>query len=109
VLVSEPPNQGSGASKPADFRTLADMLANIRGDLVTLRADVRADISAVRTDFRSDMATLRADWRADMSGLREEIRDNRREHRSDFRWLLGIMLAGFVGLAGMIAHGLHWL
>lgn len=31
------------------------------------------------------------------------------EHRADFRWLLGIMLAGFGGLLGVMAHGFHWL
>jgi uncharacterized membrane protein YjjP (DUF1212 family) len=36
--------------------------------------------------------------------------------RSDFRWLLGIMLGGYgsllamlVGLLGVLAHGFHWI
>ncbi|MGA3403335.1 MAG: hypothetical protein ABSC95_29320 [Acetobacteraceae bacterium] len=39
-----------------------------------------------------------------------------REQRSDFRWLLGITLAGFTtslgmfgALLGAMAHGFHWL
>lgn len=39
-----------------------------------------------------------------------------REQRSDFRWLLGIMLAGFTAMLGTfgtmlaaMAHGFHWL
>ncbi len=31
------------------------------------------------------------------------------DQRSDFRWLLGIMLGGFAGLLGVMAHGFHWL
>jgi hypothetical protein len=38
------------------------------------------------------------------------------EQRADFRWLLGIMLGGFVtvlgllgALLGVMAHGFHWL
>lgn len=31
------------------------------------------------------------------------------EHRADFRWHLGIMLVGFGGLLGVMAHGFHWL
>ncbi len=31
------------------------------------------------------------------------------EHRADFRWLLGVMLGGFGGLLGVMAHGFHWL
>ena len=31
------------------------------------------------------------------------------ELRSDFRWLLGIMLGGFGAMLGVVAHGFHWL
>jgi hypothetical protein len=38
------------------------------------------------------------------------------DQRSDFRWLLGIMLGGFgamlggfTALLGVMAHGFHWL
>jgi hypothetical protein len=38
------------------------------------------------------------------------------EHRSDFRWLLGVMmggfgatLGGFGAILGVMAHGFHWL
>jgi hypothetical protein len=38
------------------------------------------------------------------------------EQRSDFRWLLGIMLGGFAAMLGgfgamlgVMAHGFHWL
>ena len=38
------------------------------------------------------------------------------EHRSDFRWLLGVMLAGFTtmldafgAMPGVMAHGFRWL
>lgn len=38
------------------------------------------------------------------------------EHHADFRWLVGIMLAGFgtligmmAGMLGAMAHGFHWL
>lgn len=32
-----------------------------------------------------------------------------REHRADFRWLIGAMAAGFGGSLGVMAHGFHWL
>lgn len=31
------------------------------------------------------------------------------EHRADFRWLLGLMLAQTGALLGVMAHGFHWL
>jgi hypothetical protein len=41
--------------------------------------------------------------------LRAEIRDLRVSTRQDFYWLFGVMLAGFTGLLGVMAHGFHWL
>jgi hypothetical protein len=31
------------------------------------------------------------------------------EQRSDFRWLLGMMLGTTGALLGVMAHGFHWL
>jgi hypothetical protein len=31
------------------------------------------------------------------------------DQRSDFRWLLGLMLAQTGALLGVMAHGFHWL
>lgn len=38
------------------------------------------------------------------------------EHHTDFRWLVGVTLAGFgtligmmAGMLGVMAHGFHWL
>lgn len=28
--------------------------------------------------------------------------------RTDFLWLLGVMLGGFAGIFGLMAHGFHW-
>jgi len=49
-------------------------------------------------------------------GLERRFDAMSHEHRSEFRWLLGIMLAGFGtmlaafgGLLGVVAHGFHWL
>jgi hypothetical protein len=46
------------------------------------------------------------------AGQRADMRDI----RADFRWIIGIMLGGFVavlgafaGLLGVVAHGFHWL
>ncbi|HST76000.1 MAG TPA: hypothetical protein VLJ20_11560 [Acetobacteraceae bacterium] len=48
--------------------------------------------------------------------LAAEQRADMRDIRTDFRWLFGVMLAGFVallgafaGLLGVMAHGFHWL
>ena len=48
--------------------------------------------------------------------LATEQRADMRDIRTDFRWLVGIMLGGFAallgafaGLLGVVAHGFHWL
>ena len=38
-----------------------------------------------------------------------QMRELRSAMRSDFRWLLGIMLGGFAGLLGVMTHGFYWL
>lgn len=43
-----------------------------------------------------------------MSTNFSDIRQDMREIRTDFRWLLGIMLGGFGGLFALMAHGFHW-
>jgi hypothetical protein len=46
---------------------------------------------------------------AGLADIRTELRQMRTEARSDFRWILGIVLAGNAGLLGVMAHGFHWL
>ena len=31
-----------------------------------------------------------------------------KELKSDIRWMFGIMLGGFAGIFGLMAHGFHW-
>ncbi len=54
------------------------------------------------------------DRRFEMIDRRFETMDRRmdsimREQRSDFRWLLGLILAQTGTLLGVMAHGFHWL
>jgi len=89
-----PVEPAGGARYPADMETRVAVLEQIaRTTAVTLeRMDGRMD----RIDQRLDML-----WGA---------------QRSDFRWLLGMMVAGtgtilasLLGLLGVMAHGFHWL
>lgn len=38
-----------------------------------------------------------------------EFRSLRSDMRSDFRWLLGMMIGWGAALLGVMAHGFHWL
>ncbi len=48
--------------------------------------------------------------------IKVDIRGLREEQKSDFRWLIGLLIglagftiAGFTGLLATMAHGFHWL
>lgn len=82
-------------------------------------SDMESRVAILEQIARTTSATLdRMERRMDlMSGeMSAEIRAMATDHHADFRWLLGVMLAGFGtmigllgGLLGEMAHGFHWL
>ena len=44
-----------------------------------------------------------------MEVLVKEVTELRKDMKSDFRWLLGIILGGNAALFGMMAHGFKWI
>jgi hypothetical protein len=76
-------------------------------------AEIRDELREMRTETVSGFDTVRSEQRAMRTDLGTELREMRTAQRSDFRWLLGIMLGGFVALLGALggamAHGFGWL
>lgn len=85
-------------------------------------ADVETKVAVLDETVRNINAALdRIDRRFDgverrFDGVERRLDSLATEHRSDFRWLLGVMLAGFgtmltggLGLLGIMARGFHWL
>ena len=71
-------------------------------------ADMESRVAVLEQIARSTSASLeRLERRFDMVDRR--IDGTVSDHRSDFRWLLGIMLGGFGAMLGVMAHGFHWL
>jgi len=67
-----------------------------------------------RIERRLDMGLAHADSRMDRIDRQLDMLSG--DQHSDFRWLLGIMIAGtgtifgcLLGLLGVMAHGFHWL
>ena len=70
--------------------------------------DIPSRVAVLEEIARTTKAALeRIDRRFD--SLDRRIDAIGTDHRSDFRWLLGVMLGGFAGLLGVMAHGFHWL
>jgi hypothetical protein len=59
-------------------------------------------------DISSRVAVLEQIARSTASEL-GEIHKDIRELCTDNRWLMGIMLGGFIAILGAVAHGFHWI
>jgi len=44
-----------------------------------------------------------------LADIRADIREIRGQQDRDFRWLLGLYLAGTAAMLGVMAHGFHWI
>ncbi len=71
-----------------------------------------AKVEASITHLERDVAEIRSDLRdvlSELRGVRSELRDVRQDARADFRVTWGAMIAGFLGMAGLMARGFGWL
>lgn len=55
--------------------------------------------------LESDVAHIQRD----LTELRHDVRDFRKDMNTDVRLLLGGMVAGFLGITGLIAKGFNWI
>lgn len=63
---------------------------------------------AVLERIAQETATALADIRAELRLMRSEMQQLRSQQHDDIRWLLRLMIGGFVGTWALLAHGLHW-
>ncbi len=89
--------------------------SDMESRVAVLEQVARTTIAALeRLERRMDL--LGTDLRTGLDQQRASTERLAADHRADFRWLLGVMLAGFgtmigltCGLLGVMAHGFHWL
>ena len=74
--------------------------SELKGDIEALRAELKRDIEALRAELKGDinalraeMGQLRSEMRGEISALRAEIAQLRAEASSNFRWIIGTILA----------------
>ncbi len=112
-----------------DIRDVRDEIQAVRTELKADIQDVRNEIQAVRNEIQDVRAELKAeiqdvrneiqDVRLDVQNVRLEVQDVRNEVKGVemrlLRWQIGIgaaivsfMLAGFGGIAAIMAKALEW-
>ena len=104
---------------------IQDVRAELKADIQDVRneiQDVRNEIQDVRTELKAEIQDVRneiQDVRLDVQNVRLEVQDVRNEvkgvERRLLRWQIGIgaaivsfMLAGFGGIAAIMAKALEW-
>ena len=73
-----------------------------KGDVMDTRLEierVRAEVERVRADLKVDIEKIRAELKTDIATVKYDL----------LKWQIGIALAGFGGLAAIMAKGFGWL
>ncbi|MGC9104402.1 MAG: hypothetical protein ACP5JF_06400 [Candidatus Methanodesulfokora sp.] len=82
----------------ADVATKSD-IKELRAEMNQFRAEMnqlRAEMNQLRAEMnqlRAEMSQMRAEFREDINQIRSEINQLRAEVHSDFKWIVGILLA----------------
>ena len=94
----------------ATKRDLADLKAELKGDIAELRLEMRTGFASVQTEFgsvRNEMASLRAELHSEVAGLRGENAGLRGEIagvRTDTaKWIIGAVFINTVTAVGLVA------
>ena len=73
-----------------------------KGDVMDTRLEierVRAEVERVRADLKVDIEKIRAELKTDIATVKYDL----------LKWQIGIALAGFGGLAAIMAKGFGWI
>lgn len=83
-----------------------------KGNLLSVKNELKVDIKDLRTELKGDIADVRAEIAATKAELKGNIKDLRYDTIRFVIWTgVGVVvtLGGMMGgIAGMIAHALHW-
>ena len=89
--------EGTALATKADLEATE---ASLRADLEEAETSLRADIIALRADLKTTETTLRSEIKASETTLRSEIKATEASLRSEMRWMLGLLTAAFLAVAG---------
>ena len=80
---------------------------NSRIDSMENKLDLRID----SMEYKSEQQYNKLDSRINSMEYKSDQQYNKLDARidSNFKWLLGMMIAGFGSLLGIVSHGFHWI
>jgi hypothetical protein len=115
--VPDRPVEPTGPGRyPADMESRVAVLEQIARTTTAALDRIERGMGTQKSELQSELRVFREhiERRLDMQAA--DLRTLSAEHRADFRWLLGVMLAGFAtmlgafgAMLGVMAHGFHWL
>jgi hypothetical protein len=68
-----------------------------------------AVLEQIAIDTKDILVEMKLDIREMRQEFKQDIKDLRSDQETDFRIVFGALIAAAVGLAGLMAHGFHWL
>jgi hypothetical protein len=105
VAVLEQIARTTAAALDRIERRLDTSVERIEQRLDRAEAASRAEFHRIEQRFDQTEAGNRAEFQR----IETRLGAIEANARADYRWVLGIMLGGFAGLLGVMAHGFHWL
>ena len=94
------------ADLKVDIESTRAEVEKVRADLKTDIESTRAEVEKVRADLKVEIEKVRADLKVDIEKIRAEAEKNKYDL---LKWQIGIALAGFGGLAAIMAKGFGWI
>jgi hypothetical protein len=77
-----------------DHNTRLCLLEKTVHDINNTMKDIKLDINNLRLEIKSEIKEIKSD----MKEMRTEIKDIKNESKSQFHWIMGFIMTGFISL-----------
>jgi chromosome segregation ATPase len=102
VIPMEPRSTPKSTLIHQDHENRLTRVEVVMENICTSLSDIKSDIKVMRSEIKQDINRLDTKMDNGFNAMNNRIDSN-------FKWLLGIMIGGFVSISGVIAHLQHWL
>ena len=92
----------------AGFKELSARIEDLRRESNARIDGLRAEMLENFKLIDAKIERTRTELMASIQGVQDRLDAQRRDHDRQFRWLVGLMLASLLGIAGMFAKAVHF-